>query len=136
MKMKYIVLPALLTLSLSGHAQDITQQTISWSITKMQDMTGGEFSEEQATLITYGRTKVELKSYDGSFRWTLEVVEAIGVWNNVNNVGSITYEVRGENGNGTLTFQKEASGTKARLLMLKDADPVITEYTLSTYKLK
>ncbi len=133
MKMKNIFILALFALSLSGHAQDIAQQTISWSVTKMQNMTGGEFSEERATLITYGRNKVELKSSDGSLRWTLDVVEAIGTWTNVNTSGSITYEVKGEGASGTLTFQKDANGAKARLLLVKEAGPEITEYTLSTF---
>jgi len=134
MKMKSIFIIALLTLSLSVNAQDITQHTISWSVSKIQNMMEGEFSEEQATLITYGRTKVELKGYDGTIRWTLDVVEVIGNWGNVNAEGSITYEVKGDSVNGTLTFTKVLDETKAQLLLVKEAGPAISEYMLFAFK--
>ncbi len=134
MKMKNALLVILSVLTFTAGAQEITQANLSWNVAKIQNMTGGDFSEEQATLITYGRTKVELKSYDGTLRWTFDVVEAIGTWGNVNAQGSITYEVKGDSGNGTLTFTKGASETKAQLLVVREAGPTITEYTLTSFK--
>lgn len=133
MKMKTILIPVLFVMSFALQAQDITQQTISWTVTKTQNMMAGDFSDEQATLITYGKTKAELKGYDGSLRWSLDVVEAIGSWPNIAGDGTVTYEVRGDGGSGTLTFTRAADGTKARLLIVKDAGPAITEYHLSSF---
>ena len=133
MKTKDILSIALAFLAMTAGAQDIAQVTLSWNESRIQDMTVGEFSDAKSTLITYGKTKVELKSFDGSLRWALEVVETIGAWTNVNTIGTITYEVKGEGGNGTLTFLRDTTGAKARLLLVNEAGPEVTEYMLSTF---
>lgn len=133
MAMKKLFIPIALVLVLTvflatfSSAQSIVTATLQWKASQAMNMQTGEMIENPGLIITAGRNTVEWRKDDGTIRYLFTVNEVVGTWANVNQVGTITYEVAGEGGNGTATFLRTSEGMSIRIFLTKEGEQQLFE---------
>jgi hypothetical protein len=119
-----VVTAAFTTLSF---AQNIVSATLQWKAAQAMNMQTGELLESPGSIVTVGKNTIEWKKDDGSIRYSFLVNEVVGSWANVAQSGTITYEIAGDSGNGTVTFQKNQVGITIKLFLTKEGEEQLFE---------
>jgi hypothetical protein len=120
-------------MSFGLYAQNVTTQTIRWHIGRTQEVNIGRVSDEPDQIVSYGTTKVEWQSATGVVKKTFTVSETNGTWTNVQNNGSVLYEVNVSEQLGTVRIFRTASELTIRITLLKDdADPDLYEFSVTS----
>lgn len=133
MAMKKLFIPITLVIVLavsittSSSAQSILTATLQWKASQAMNMQTGEMLENPGLIITAGRNTVEWRKEDGTVRYSFTVNEVVGAWPNTNMVGTITYEIAGEAGNGTATFLRTSDGMSIRIFLTKEGEQQLFE---------
>ena len=132
--MKYIILLLVLLTGGGIFAQDVTRQTIRWHIGKTQEVNAGRVSEEPDQIVCYGATKIEWQSASGVVKKLFTISETNGSWTDVQNNGSILYEVNVGEQLGTVRFFRTTSELTIRITLLKgnDMDPDLYEFSITS----
>lgn len=86
-------------------AQSIHKDNIRWIVSNVTDLQVDENSSYSCQFITYGEDKIEW--IQGDYVIVMKVQRIRGKWTNLENNGSIMYEVRLTDKTGTLTFSKD-----------------------------
>ncbi len=119
MKKTIFIGVVMLLLPTSLPAQNITNETLTWQISQVQDVNTGEsLSSENETLVSYGSQKVEWKNAVG-IKHTYIVNKTSGTWSNTSQSGSMIYQVDGGDKSGTITFERAKNEIAVRILLLK-----------------
>jgi hypothetical protein len=100
------ILVLVFSVSILCVAQDVTIASIKWNSVQTFNTVLGMSLEEATDLITYGKAKIEWKNLDGSIRKSFQVVELVGDWIDIREVGQIVYEVKEGENSGTITLRK------------------------------
>jgi len=121
---------------MSVYAQNVTTQTIRWHISQTQDINGGRVYEDTDQIVSYGTGKVEWQNAQGVVKKTFIINETNGSWPNVQNNGSILYEVRVGDQPGTLRIFRTAGELTVRIMLIKDdqADPDLYEMSITSFE--
>jgi hypothetical protein len=127
--MKKILSILLMLMSTVAFSQ-VTQQTIQWSVTQVTTIATATTEDVNEKIISYGTSKIEWLASDGTIRKTFVIKETNGSWSNVQNAGSVTYEVESGNAVGNITFKKDASGIFIQILLIVDQN-VSEQYELA-----
>lgn len=124
----------LMMASVSLYAQDMTTQTIRWHVGKTQAVSAGHVSEDEDQIVSYGTTKIEWRNASGLMKKTFTISETNGSWTNVQNDGSILYEINVGEQLGTVRFFRTASELTIRVTLLKgdDTDPDLYEFSITS----
>jgi hypothetical protein len=114
-------------------AQNITTQTIRWQINQTQEVNAGKISEDPDQIVSYGTTKIEWQNSQGIVKKTFTISETNGSWTNVQNNGSILYEVSAGEQLGTVRIFRNSSELTIRITMIKgdDVDPDFYEMSVT-----
>jgi hypothetical protein len=127
------MLSLLVLLNIGLYAQNVTTQTIRWHIGRTQEINIGRVSEEPDQIVSYGTTKVEWQSASGVVKKTFTISETNGSWTNVQNNGSVLYEVNVGEQPGTVRIFRTASELTIRITLLKDeGDPDLYEMSITS----
>jgi hypothetical protein len=134
--MKYIVfIIALMTASVSLYSQNVATQTIRWHIGRTQEVNIGRISEDADQIVSYGTTKVEWQSATGVIKKTFTISETNGSWTNVQNNGSVLYEVNVGEQPGTVRIFRTSHELTIRITLLKDdGDPDLYEMSITSFE--
>jgi hypothetical protein len=108
-------------------AQNIVNATLQWTASQAMNIQTGELLESPGSITTTGKSALEWKKDDGSTRFSFLVNEVVGSWASVAQTGTITYEIAGNSGNGTVTFQKSTEGITIKLFLTKEGEEQLFE---------
>jgi len=132
---KSFLLSILLVLSASLYAQNVTSETIRWHVARVQEVNAGKVTEDADQVVSYGATKIEWKNTAGVVKRTFTISETNGSWTNVQNNGSILYEVSEGERLGTIKIFRTASELTVRITLLKDdEDPDFYEMSIAGFE--
>lgn len=134
--MKKIITTFLLITILSSfiRAQGVSTSTIEWSSLSTSDPHSGHQTEENTKFITYEANHITWKDPNGSVRKNFQIIEAIGEWPNADQPGRIQYETTDGTFSGTISIQKNESGTKIFITMASDP-PESYVLTVGSYEI-
>jgi len=121
--MKLYILLICIAFPVLVRAQSITQQQLLWKVSSVIDVnTGDILSTGGDQIISHSNTSVEWKDSQGNVKYTYAVNTVNGTWSNVNNTGSIIYQVTTGGKAGTITFIKSGNEITVRILVLNEED--------------
>jgi len=134
--MKKVLLPFILALISSGlYAQNVTTQTIRWRVARVQEVNAGKVTEDADQVVSYGTTKIEWQNAAGVVKRTFTISETNGSWTNVQNNGSVLYEVNEGERLGTVRIFRTASELTIRIALIKgDEDPDFYELSIAGFE--
>ncbi len=123
-------------LCLTGYflqAQSVTTQTLRWNASGFKDLVSGETVAVASQFVTYGQQQVEWVQGNGSFISTYTITSVTGSWANVNNDGSIVYNIAGNELTGQLTFARTTTGILVQLTFTSGTTSTIQHsYTITS----
>jgi hypothetical protein len=83
--------------------------------------------------VSYGTTKIEWQNASGVVKKTFAISETNGSWTNVQNNGSVLYEVNIGEQPGTVRIFRTSSELTIRITLLKDDDdPDLYEMSIAS----
>jgi len=120
----------------NGNAQNIESDTIQWNSTNFVDLLADNTAVAvPCQFITKGISSLEWVQANGSYICTMQITSKDGSWTDLNNDGSITYNVTLDQIPGRVTLSRSGNSLKL-LLDLNGASHIKNEYTISGFELK
>lgn len=134
--MKKSIILFVMFLSLAATAQGIKTSSITWHSSSAFNPVTGVTTEEHTSIVSNSTTSVIWLKEDGT-AVQFNVVEVIGEWTSVNNYGEIIYEISNTSTRGNITFVKDSSGIRIKLLFIKgDENPEMNELTIENFEVR
>lgn len=116
-----------------GRAQNISSIRLSWNSVSTMIPSNGTSTNEITQLITSPSDSIKWLGQDGTIKYRLKILETNGTWSDVSQQGSIIYEVD-NNGNRGVVYIERASTIKVRMIINTEAEPEVTELTITDIK--
>lgn len=104
-----------------AQAQDITKENMQWEVTQLKDLHSGESMEYQCTFNTYGAKRITWVQ-KGNYIIEFEVKRVSGKWKDIDALGTVVYNVSADGDEGTITFEKDRSGTTISMDLSQEAN--------------
>ena len=124
-------IPVLFAFSNKSQAQNLATTKLNWSsVATFNPMTGATVTEATQLFTTAGDS-IQWKAPDGTLRYGSKILEVNGIWSDVSQPGSITYEVDSNGQRGVITLQR-ASDLKVRMMLTTATDPQAYELTINS----
>ncbi|MBX7125126.1 MAG: hypothetical protein K1X47_05500 [Cyclobacteriaceae bacterium] len=120
-----------LLFAISASGQDINTNKIVWKVDSLFDLKSTDRFAYSCEFETSGQQLIIWKQ-SGGFNSDFKINSVTGNWTNLQWNGSITYSVTYEDENGTLLFERSASGIRIRLVLGDPSQPSLKhEYYVS-----
>jgi len=129
--MKQTIFLLFILASFNTMAQNITSASLSWQITREDNINAGTFDDRGGAILSYGTNRVEWNDAKGTLMQTLAIREVNGSWTNVQKNGTIVYEADSGGKIATVTFLRDAGQLRVTIAILQDDGfPLIREFTI------
>lgn len=125
------VVVALLGLCNLGQAQSITSDSIIWHVNSIFEINTGSITQVDETIVTYGDEQFVWLNRNGEIKKHFEITEIVGVWEDVNQPGSIVIRIAEGNVTGNLMIQRDAIKISIRLVYVEEGVPGVFDFMIS-----
>jgi hypothetical protein len=129
---------ALVIISLSSvemKAQNISTDTIRWNATGFTDVLANVTVQKPCQFVAYKTSKIDWLQNNGTVVFSIVVNSVEGTWVNVNEDGTITYNVQLDGLLGKITIVRTGQSIKLIMDMHGDADDIKNEYSISGFEI-
>ncbi len=122
-------------IALPVFAQDITQQKIQWTATSVTEVKSNT-TESNASQFVTSPDQIKWIQKDGQRVYTFSISQKVGTWPNVNQDGSITFQVSLNNKPGSVRIEKKAGVITLTLIYRPDeATGIHMKYQISSFEI-
>lgn len=110
------IIAALLTMSMTGYAQNILTDNLNWNANKATDQLNGGEIVYNCTLRSNAGQSVDWTQNNGSNVYHYSITQTNGTWPSVASDGQVAYQVTAAGGlTGSFTFSRSAGKITVRL---------------------
>ncbi|GAB1445217.1 hypothetical protein MASR2M41_08860 [Flammeovirgaceae bacterium] len=130
-----LILSAILGLCNLGQAQSITSDSIIWHVNSIFEMSTESTTQLKETIVTYGHDQLVSLNENGEVKKHFDITEVVGIWEDVNQPGSIVIRIAEGDLTGNLMIQKGPIKTRLKLVYVEGGQPNVFEFIVDDFEL-
>jgi hypothetical protein len=120
-------------IAFGAQAQNVKTTKLQWNVSTIFNAALGQTLEEQQQFITEGDT-LKWKNSTGELIHAYGVLEILGNWTNVNQMGSIVYKITAGEQRGTIEISKQIDTYRIRIAITDGDSQQAFELTAQSFQ--